>query len=183
MRTESARAVHNALLRRDSDERIAAPRASRRLQAGAGCTRAARPRSAPARLAGGAPHASSLLQACCVRCVLTVKVNGWVCSGAPLMSISVLPPRQGACVATLPRLIEKPFRCSAGAAAAPMFASSRVGATRCLALRLWLLLLLLLLSSVRRLACVVLRVIVPPVMCVRPRRCAPLRAPRRRKEE
>ena len=115
-------------------------------------------------------------------------VNGkskWVgvvrwCSSDVLSLCSPPPPARWSRVAMarVSRLIEKPFRCSAGPRP-PLIASSRVGATRCVLPAASLLAVVARAPSpaASPAASPASSVIVPPVGCVRPRRRAPLRAP------
>ena len=123
--------------------------------------------------------ASSLCALCVNGKSKWVGVVRW-CSSDVLSLCSPPPPARWSRVAMarVSRLIEKPFRCSAGPRP-PLIASSRVGATRCVLPAASLLAVVARAPSpaASPAASPASSVIVPPVGCVRPRRRAPLRAP------
>jgi len=123
--------------------------------------------------------ASSLCALCVNGKSKWVGVVRW-CSSDVLSLCSPPPPARWSRVAMarVSRLIEKPFRCSAGPQP-PLIASSRVGATRCVLPAASLLAVVARAPSpaASPAASPASSVIVPPVGCVRPRRRAPLRAP------
>jgi hypothetical protein len=123
--------------------------------------------------------ASSLCALCVNGKSKWVGVVRW-CSSDVLCLCSPPPPARWSRVAMarVSRLIEKPFRCSAGPRP-PLIASSRVGATRCVLPAASLLAVVARAPSpaASPAASPASSVIVPPVGCVRPRRRAPLRAP------